>query len=226
MKNRLTRDGTTETRLARPNSRARTGTGGYSFLCSADYEQDWQPYPVDQYSAIFGGRRYIIYIIHTHTYCRVTNIARRVWINRARLPRLLVVRWTRKMNISLSAFAPQNLVSRDGFGSPVPRQPAHLHTETESGAYLRDSSQVQRRRPFTYLKPPYAIGTVPSLSRHAIAYRWRSLPIVCRHRASKPQGNFERLLPCQVTMDQLICALLSHTHYWYEVGMLKVPAIL
>ena len=29
----------------------------------------------------------------------------------------------RKNNISLSAFAPENLVSRDGFGSPVPRQP-------------------------------------------------------------------------------------------------------
>ena len=27
-----------------------------------------------------------------------------------------------------------------------------------------------------------------------------------------------------VTMDQLIFASLSHTHYWYEVGMLKVPA--
>ena len=25
-------------------------------------------------------------------------------------------------------------------------------------------------------------------------------------------------------MDQLILASLSHTHYWYEVGMLKVPA--
>ena len=25
-------------------------------------------------------------------------------------------------------------------------------------------------------------------------------------------------------MDQLICASLSYTHYWYEVGMLKVPA--
>ena len=26
-------------------------------------------------------------------------------------------------------------------------------------------------------------------------------------------------------MDQGICASLSHTHYWYEVDMLKVPAI-
>ena len=76
-------------------------------------------------------------------------------------------------------------------------------------------------------KPPYAIGPVPSLSGHAIAYRWRSLPGVRRHRASKPQGSSKRVLPWQVTMDQLICASLSHTHYyyyyyyWYEVGMLK-----
>ena len=47
---------------------------------------------------------------------------------------------------SLSAFAPENLVSRDGFGSPVPRQPAHLHTqEAECSASLRDSFRVPRR---------------------------------------------------------------------------------
>ena len=80
----------------------------------------------------------------------VTHIAR-VRINRVRLPILLVVSWTGKINISLSAFAPENLVSRDGFGSPVPRQPAHLHTQAQSGAYLRDSSRVPRRRPFIYL---------------------------------------------------------------------------
>ena len=54
------------------------------------------------------------------------------------------------MNSSLSPFAPENLVSRDEFGSPVPRQPAHLHTQAESGAYLRDSSRVPRRRPFIF----------------------------------------------------------------------------
>ena len=75
------------------------------------------------------------------------------------------------------------------------------------------------------MKPPYAIGSVPSLSGHAIAYRWRSLPRVRRHRASKAQGSPERVLPWQITMDQLIFASLSHTHYWYEVGMLKVPAV-
>ena len=112
------------------------------------------------------------------------------------------------MNISLTAFAPEILVSRKGFGSPVPRQPAHLHTQAESGAYLGDSSRVPRRRPFIYFKPTYVIGSVPSLSGNATAYRWRSLP---------------RVLPWPVNMDQLIFASLSHTHYWYEVGMFKVP---
>ena len=122
----------------------------------------------------------------------------------------------------MSPCVPEDLVSRDGFSRPVPRQPAHLHTQAESSAYLRDSSRVPWRRLF--MKPPYAIGLVPSLSGHAIAYRWRLLPRVRQHRASKPQGSSERVLPWQVTMDQLILASLSHTHYWYEVGMLKVPA--
>ena len=57
----------------------------------------------------------------------------------------------RGMDISLSPFTPENLVSRDGFGSLVPRQPAHIHTQqAESGAYLRDSSRVPRRCAFIY----------------------------------------------------------------------------
>ena len=125
--------------------------------------------------------------IHLYTVCMVTHLAR-VWINRVRLPILLVVSWTGKTNISLSAFAPENSVSRKGFGSPVPRQPAHLHTQAESGAYLGDSSRVPRRRPFIYFNPTYAIGSVPSLSGHATAYRWRSLP---------------RVLPWPVNMDHI-----------------------
>ena len=43
------------------------------------------------------------------------------------------------------------------------------------------------------MKPPYAIGSVPSLSGHAVAYRWRSLPRVRRHdkwNSSTTQGIF------------------------------------
>ena len=78
------------------------------------------------------------------------------------------------------------------------------------------------------IKPPYTIGPVPSLSGHASAYRWRSLPRVRRHRASKPQGSSKRVLPWQVTMDQLICASFSNTHYSINtnIGMKYVVAIL
>ena len=37
------------TRLARPIFQARTGQRNIVSLCSADLEQDWQPYPVDPY---------------------------------------------------------------------------------------------------------------------------------------------------------------------------------
>ena len=43
----------------------------------------------------------------------------------------------------LSAFAPEILVSRDGLGNPVPRQPAHLHTQAEAGAYLRNPPEFR-----------------------------------------------------------------------------------
>ena len=56
----------------------------------------------------------------------------------------------REINISLSASVPENLVSLGEFGSPIPRQSVHLRTLAESGTYLRDSSRVQRWRPFIY----------------------------------------------------------------------------
>ena len=59
------------------------------------------------------------------------------------------------MNIPLSPCVPENLVSRDGFSRPVPRQPAHLHTQAESGAYLRDSSRVPSESFYaTRIDPP------------------------------------------------------------------------
>ena len=51
------------TRLARPNCQARTGKGNINFPCSADHEQDWQPYPVDLYSTICVMTMHRAYII-------------------------------------------------------------------------------------------------------------------------------------------------------------------
>ena len=74
-------------------------------------------------------------------------------------------------------------------GSAVPPRvsPLILHTRAEFGAYSRDFYRFPRRLPLFILS--IAIGPVPSVSGHAIAYRWRSLPRGRRRRACSPQGS-------------------------------------
>ena len=45
-----TRDGTAETVSRDQILRHERGQGNINFPCSADHEQDWQPYPVDPHS--------------------------------------------------------------------------------------------------------------------------------------------------------------------------------
>ena len=49
---RLTRDGTAEPVSRDDFPRLERGQGNIHFPCSADHEQDWQPYPVDPYSSM------------------------------------------------------------------------------------------------------------------------------------------------------------------------------
>ena len=69
---RLTRDGTAEPVSRDQILRHARGQGNVHFPCSADHEQDWQPYPVDPYSAICDDHTYI------HTY--ITRI--RIVVNK------------------------------------------------------------------------------------------------------------------------------------------------
>ena len=62
---RLTRDGTAEPVSPDQILRHARGQGNIHFSCSADHEQDWQPYPVDPYSAICDDHTYYIHTIHT-----------------------------------------------------------------------------------------------------------------------------------------------------------------
>ena len=48
----LTRDGTAEPVSRSQIPRRERGQGTNHFPCSADREQDWQPYPVDPYSSV------------------------------------------------------------------------------------------------------------------------------------------------------------------------------
>ena len=54
----------------------------------------------------------------------------------------------RENNIPLSPCVPENLVSRDGFSRPVARQPAHVHTQAESGAWASLSIKIPVRNCF------------------------------------------------------------------------------
>ena len=62
---RLTRDGTAEPISRDQIIRHARGQGNIHFPCSADHEQDWQPYPVDPYSTICDDHTYIHTYIHT-----------------------------------------------------------------------------------------------------------------------------------------------------------------
>ena len=64
---RLTRGGTAEPVSRDQILRHARGQGNIIFPCSADHEQDWQPYPVGPYSAICDDH------IYTHTYRQVNT---------------------------------------------------------------------------------------------------------------------------------------------------------
>ena len=72
---RLTRDGTAEPVWRDQILRHVRGQGNIHFPSSADHEQDWQPYPVDPYSAIICDDH--TYIVHTGAamICNNSNIS-------------------------------------------------------------------------------------------------------------------------------------------------------
>ena len=88
---------------------------------------------------------------------------------------------------------------------PPPVSVLILHIQAKSAA--TDEIPLDFRggvRLFISAAIPYAIVPVPSSSGHAIAYRWRSLLRVRRHRASSPQGSSSNGCCCLfiTTMDQ------------------------
>ena len=81
-------------------------------------------------------------------------------------------------------------MSRDGFGSLVLRQPAHLHIQAESGAYLRDFSRVPRRHPFIYLNRNMPSGQ----SRVFRVTQSRTDGVHCRESAGTGPVNLKVVL--------------------------------
>ena len=108
---------------------------------------------------------------------------------------------------------PENLVSRDGFDVPSHVSPIIRHTQAE----FRRTHGIF---PLCTTASPYTVNrhrASPECSGYAIAYRWRSLPRIHRHRASSPQGSSSRgccLFRCHPG-PAFVRLLFSHTQYWY-----------
>ena len=127
----------------------------------------------------------------------------------------------RENNISLSPFAPEILGSRDDSGSPVPRQPAHLHTQAESGAHLRDSSRVPRRRLYICLNRHTPSGQ----SRGYRVTQLRTDGVHCRESASTGPVNL-KIVPNGCCLGKSpwtnqYAPLFSHAHFWVWSGHAK-----
>ena len=86
---RLAQDGTAEPLSRDQIVRAERGQGKNDLPCSADHEQDWQPYPVDPYFAVcemdhtYTVAQFLFPV--TYLYVCSSHIAR-VTINQVRLP--------------------------------------------------------------------------------------------------------------------------------------------
>ena len=125
------------------------------------------------------------------------------------------------MNIALSPYVPEDLVSRDGFSRPVPRQTAHFHTQVNL-VLTHGIPPDFRGGPFIYLNRHTPTGQ----SRVHRVSQVHTEGVHCRESAGT-RPVFLKVVPVtgatilQVAMDQLVCAaLFPHPHYWYEVGML------
>ena len=92
-----------------------------------------------------------------------------------------------------------------------------LHTQTESGAYSRDSSRFPRRRPFIDLNR----HTPLNQCRLYRLTQLRMNDVHCRESAGTGPVVLKVVPVTGAAILQVTMPRFSHTHYWYEVGMLK-----
>ena len=119
-------------------------------------------------------------------------------------------------------------LTRDGTAEPVSRDQILRHVRGQGNIHFPCSARHEQDWQLHLVDPYSAIcndHTPSGQSRvyrvTVIAYRWRSLPRVRRHRASKPQDSSERVLRWQVTMCVCVCFLRIYSG---TSSLLDVPA--
>ena len=142
----------------------------------------------------------------------------RVWINREKTPA------RRQLNRGKCIFPFHRSRLRiwsSETGSAIPSRARLfiLHAQTKSGSCSRDSPISATALTFTVNRHYWM--SVPNLSSHAIAYRWRSLPKIHWHGASSPQGSpRNRCCLFRLLHGPRFCApFFFNAHYWYAVDI-------
>ena len=113
------------------------------------------------------------------------------------------------MVLSLSPFAPKNSVSRDGYGRPVPRHPAHSAREESDWLVLSHEISPTFHGGVHFFTPSTAIGSVPSYG----VTHLRTDDVHCREAAGAGPVAL-KIVPATgaafsgFTMDQLLCTSL------------------
>ena len=101
---------------------------------------------------------------------------------------------------------PENLVLQDGFGSPVPRQPAHVYTQAESAVL--------------FLNPPY---TPSGQSRVYWVTQLRTVSVNCRESAGIEPVNL-KVVPdeCCLGRSPACCCCCCCLHIKSRSGLYSV----
>ena len=141
----------------------------------------------------------------------------RVWINRVRLPILPMVSSQENMIFPCPRSRLRIWSLETGWTVSSRASLLILHTPAEYGAYSLDYSS----RVHLFVIPSTAIGSVPSISRHAITYEG----VHCRESTGTGQVVL-KVVPVPgvafsgIIMDQLLCAsLLQHLPLVQAVDM-------
>ena len=140
---RLTRGGTAEPISRDQILRRERGQGNLNFLCSADHEQDWQPYPVDRYSCFMYDHTYIrahsLIFVFSHFQSIYNKSGPPIIHNTSKIldfiPGELIGVWTRSVSTRFRLVMEMSRLTRDETAEPVSQDQILRREQGQTGKY-------------------------------------------------------------------------------------------
>ena len=199
--NRLTRDGTADPVSRDQILRHARDQGNVHFPSSADHEQDWQPYPVDPYSAICDDHTYV----YIHTYRKKKSKSKQQQKGKTKQNRTCT--YYKFTSLALAPHvglaqvrASPDVVVTQCFRPLFRNSMCHMPTLFAAGLLSRPSLTQLRMRPTSARDRPEGVEIFLGQSPRGVAgrpsrlvpcttirrniFRFESLDLSCRTRAS------------------------------------------